>query len=237
MHIKKLLQLTHLKIAEWFLTAPYKKWKKYDKSVNNVFIDFVNCVNQIPQAKVLEIGSRNVSGSVRKHYFSNADGYVGFDFHSGENVDVVGDAHELSRLLDENSFDAVFCFSVFEHIAMPWKLVIEINKILKPGGMLFIATHPCWPPHELPWDFWRFQPEAFNVLLNSKTGFQLEQCFQGEPAKIIPLVEGSALRSLIQCETHLSVAVLAKKVFDVDDNFAWDFPVNEIILSNYPDPK
>ena len=48
---------------------------------------------------------------------------------------------------------------------MPWKAILEINAVLAEGGLLFVATHQSWPPHELPWDFWRYSPAAFQALL------------------------------------------------------------------------
>src|SRR5271168_1555390 len=45
--------------------------------------------------RVLELGSRVVTGSNLRPYFSRAE-YVGFDFYEDANVDVVGDAHRLS---------------------------------------------------------------------------------------------------------------------------------------------
>ena len=66
--------------------------------------------------------------------------YVGVDVHPGPNVDVVGDAHRLSQLVD-GPFDAVYSISTFEHLAMPWKVVLEINRVLRDGGLLFTATH------------------------------------------------------------------------------------------------
>ena len=50
-------------------------------------------------------------------------------------MDVVGDAHTLSRHYPDAAFDAVMAFSVLEHLLMPWKLVIELNRVLKPGGI------------------------------------------------------------------------------------------------------
>lgn len=237
MRVKYFLQLAHLRVAEWFLAAPYKKCRKNNEPIHGVFKSFLESVNALPHAKVLEIGSRDVSGSIRKGCFSNGDGYTGFDFHAGKNVDVVGDAHMLSHYFENDSFDAIFSFSVFEHLAMPWKVVIEMNRVLKPGGLLFIATHPCWPAHEQPWDFWRFQVESFGVLLNNKTGFQIEQCFEGVPGKIVPLVEDMAVKTLIQCEAYLSVAVLAKKISNIEEPFLWDFSPKEILHTQYPTPK
>ena len=47
----------------------------------------------------------------------------------GENVDVVADAHELSKHIEHGTVDAVFGLSVIEHIAMTWKMAIELNRI------------------------------------------------------------------------------------------------------------
>ncbi len=92
---------------------------------------------------MLEIGSRNVSGPVRRDMFPNAVEYVGIDVREGENVDVVGDVHELSKLVPNNHFDIVYSISVFEHLLFPWKAALEINKALKPGGHVMTATHPA----------------------------------------------------------------------------------------------
>jgi hypothetical protein len=49
-----------------------------------------------PGFKVLEVGSREVTGnSSFRRDFDQAT-YVGFDYYPGRNVDVVGDAHALS---------------------------------------------------------------------------------------------------------------------------------------------
>src|ERR1035437_1276129 len=46
--------------------------------------------------RILEIGSREVTGpSNARNKFDQAE-YLGFDFYPGKNVDVLGDAHRLS---------------------------------------------------------------------------------------------------------------------------------------------
>lgn len=52
--------------------------------------------------RVLEVGSRIVTGACNRSKFDKAE-YVGFDYYSGPNVDVVGDAHKLSEYFNENS--------------------------------------------------------------------------------------------------------------------------------------
>lgn len=51
-------------------------------------------------------------------------------------------AHEPIAI-DDNSIDVVYCFDMIEHIADVdelHKMMAEIKRLLKPGGMLFIET-------------------------------------------------------------------------------------------------
>jgi len=41
----------------------------------------------------------------------------------------------------EESFDAVFSFSVFEHLPDPAKALDEIRRVLRPGGVAYISIH------------------------------------------------------------------------------------------------
>jgi len=121
--------------------------------------------------RVLEIGSRAVNTQgVFKNAFALAE-YVGFDFHAGENVDVVGDAHRLSSYFDQK-FDAVVSSAVFEHLVFPWVVAEEISKVLKPGGLVFIQTHFSYSMHEMPWHFFQFSHKALEAMFNSDLGFE-----------------------------------------------------------------
>lgn len=123
--------------------------------------------------KVLEIGSRNVTGANLRHRFSNA-AYVGFDFYPGENVDVVGDAHQLSSYFsDGEKFDLIFSAAVFEHLYMPWVAAEEIARMLNVGGFVFIESHFSYHSHERPWNFFQFSDMGLRVLFNSGLGFEL----------------------------------------------------------------
>src|SRR3989338_1239932 len=44
------------------------------------------------------------------------------------------------------SFDIVFCSSVIEHIREPKKMLLEIRRILKKGGMCYLSFPPFWSP-------------------------------------------------------------------------------------------
>lgn len=126
-----------------------------------------------PGLKVLEVGSRVVTGANHRQRFSKAD-YTGFDFYPGENVDVVGDAHRLSSHFPEGQqFDLIFASAVFEHLHMPWIVAEEITKLLKIGGHVFVETHFSYIAHERPWNFYQFSDMGLRALFNDGLGYDL----------------------------------------------------------------
>lgn len=127
------------------------------------------------QSRVLEIGSREVTGlSTRRQQFVSANTeYVGFDYYPGRNVDVVGDVHRLSSYFnDAQKFDIIYTFACFEHFAMPWIAAVEISKMLKIGGVLLVETHFSYATHERPWNFFQFSDMGLRVLFSEALGFE-----------------------------------------------------------------
>jgi len=52
--------------------------------------------------------------------------------------------------LPDNHVDSIVCFDVFEHVEKPAELLVEIHRILKPGGKMLIGTwgwHHPYAPH------------------------------------------------------------------------------------------
>lgn len=184
--------------------------------------------------RVLELGSRNRSGNIRKDWLRDGVEYFGMDILEGDNVDVVGDAHELSTLFPPEGFRAVFGISVFEHLLMPWKVAVELNRVLEPGGVVFAGTHQTFPLHERPWDFWRYTDEGWSAIFNEATGFAIEQVAMGEPATIVPRVP-HAVTGGVQCgQAYLVSGVTAKKIGAA--RVSWDVGVTEVLATGYPTP-
>jgi SAM-dependent methyltransferase len=217
------------------LLAPLRR-RASQEPFYQVFEHFRSALQKKPGGSVLEIGSRNVSGLIRRGLIGDEAHYTGFDIHPGENVDVVGDAHALTTSFPAGHFDAVFSVSVFEHLAMPWKVLLEINRVMKTGGLLYISTHPVWPAHELPWDFWRFSAETFRVLLNEATGFEIIECVEGNPARIVSLSGDPATRGALLARVNQSVAVLARKSGEPASGLEWNMATAAILKTVYPSP-
>lgn len=152
---------------------------------HELFARFHDLLRQRPPGRLLEVGSRARSGVVRRDLAPAGWEYSGLDVMDGPNVDVVGDAHRLSSLYPRHHFDAIMACSVLEHLMMPWKFVVELNRVLKPGAIGVFTTHQCWPLHDQPWDFWRFSDMAWTGLLNAATGFEIMAARMGEPAFVV----------------------------------------------------
>lgn len=195
-------------------------------------------LNTRSNLKVLEIGSRNVSGNIRKGLFKSASEYVGFDYHPGENVDIVGDAHNLSKHVPNDHFDVVYSVSVFEHLMFPWKVALEINRVLKTGGIVITGTHPAWPEHEMPWDFWRFPRNAFITLFNPITGFEIMESIEGSPMRAFPLSDDAPMQLMFRYHLNGAVFCVARKIADYDQSrLRWDLDASDVTATVYPSPK
>jgi SAM-dependent methyltransferase len=59
----------------------------------------------------------------------------------------------------------VISLETLEHVADPIRAVQEMYRVLRPGGVLAISSLMFFPIHAHPWDYWRFTPEGFELLL------------------------------------------------------------------------
>ncbi len=129
----------------------------------------------------------------------------------------------------------MIAFSVFEHLLFPWKVVLEVNKVLRIGGALMLTTHPVWPEHELPWDFWRFPRGGFTALLNSYTGFEKQQCEEGLSAQAYSLSKDPPTRGLTHFLLSQGVVVTATKTAEYrSDLLKWDIDAAAETTTLYP---
>lgn len=218
------------------LHRPFVK-KGVDDPYHEVFRYFQHLAADRRDVAILEIGSRNVTGITRRRCFPDAPDYTGFDIHVGEGVDIVGDVHCLSRYFERDRFDFVFSASVFEHLLFPWKAILEINDVMKTGGYVYLSTHPVWPAHELPWDFWRFPENGFRALFNTFTGFEIVSLKEGLPAKIYSLVDDLPTRGVRLHTVNQGVAVVARKTGSYRrDLCRWDVELADVLEDSYPKP-
>jgi SAM-dependent methyltransferase len=98
----------------------------------------------------LEIDSPENRQNKKADYFYNG---VTFPFQDGE-------------------FDSIVLNEVFEHVFNPDDFLGEINRVLKPDGMMLMTVPFCWDEHEQPNDYARYS--SFGLIsIVEKHGFQV----------------------------------------------------------------
>ena len=63
--------------------------------------------------------------------------------HAGEVMFETGDATALS--FEDNTFDAIICSEVLEHLPDYHAALAEMHRVLKPGGRLCVSVPHAWP--------------------------------------------------------------------------------------------
>lgn len=86
---------------------------------------------------------------------------VGADMRPGPGVDVVAD---LEREGIGGSFAHIECLSVLEHVKRPWLMAANLERMLDPGGTIFVSAPFIWKYHAHPHDYWRFTVEGVKAL-------------------------------------------------------------------------
>ena len=168
---------------------------------------------------VVEIGARAVSpgATLKAERFGQDCTFIGVDIHPAPGVDVVADAHFLSSVIPPATVDAVFSLAVLEHLAAPWLVAAEINRVLKIGGLTYHVVPHSWPIHEMPNDFWRMSHEGLKVLFGACTGFEVVEAAMSTPVRMFT---HSTLRYPPYLEFPFtpgmaSSHVLARKIADI----------------------
>jgi hypothetical protein len=205
-HLRFFLADGTTRVARWSVTKTTER-----DPFHRCWAHFLQLLESIPGGKVLEIGSRARSAVTRRAAIPRHLAYVGIDILPGPNVGILGDVHELRTIISGDKFVAAFSFSVFEHLAMPWKVALELNHVLTSGAIVFTQSHQTWPQHEEPWDFWRFSQYSWQTLFNAATGFEVVEAAVGEPGRISAFVTNGSTRELAKRPAYLGSACIVRK--------------------------
>lgn len=105
-----------------------------------------------------------------RSWMSGARTYVGIDLPPGRGAsieqiraEVHADLYQSVPLRDASA-DVVLLLEVLEHVPDPSRLLREVARVLRPGGLLLLATPFVWYLHQIPHDYFRFTPFAFDYL-------------------------------------------------------------------------
>jgi SAM-dependent methyltransferase len=121
---------------------------------------------------VVDFGSYDVNGTLKGIFAKHR--YIGIDMSEGPNVDVV--CENDSTPFESNSVDVVVSSSCFEHDECFWMTFLEMCRIVKPGGYIYINAPSAGEYHGHPGDCWRFYKDSWSALAKwaTKQGYSIE---------------------------------------------------------------
>jgi len=132
---------------------------------------------------VLDIGGKDVNGSLRSFFEKNHMKYICVDIEEHSSVDIVvkpGDKLPFKNA----SIDLIVSTSCFEHDPCFWITFKEMTRITKLNGFIYVNAPTNGPYHCHPGDNWRFYSDAGQAL-SYWSSFQ----FGNEPIFPVKVVE------------------------------------------------
>ena len=136
-------------------------------SFNEMRVVLAKYLDRTAALQILDVGAALVPASWQHTYrelMAPAWTYCGADLAPAPNVDLVM-AGEYRIQEDPGGFDAVLSGQCLEHVRHPWRLVPEIVRQARPGGLVILTAPWQWAEHRYPLDCWRILPDGMRVLL------------------------------------------------------------------------
>jgi len=67
-------------------------------------------------------------------------------------------------MISNDTYDYTISTTTFEHIEYPWLTFLEMVRVTKPNGLIFVFVPGCGPIHRNPIDCWRIKPDGLRAL-------------------------------------------------------------------------
>lgn len=80
--------------------------------------------------------------------------FVATEYHRFRSLGAICNLQALP--FRDECFDAVLCTEVLEHVPDPVRVLCELNRVLKPGGQVFVTVPQSWEIHEARHDYLRY---------------------------------------------------------------------------------
>ncbi len=160
--------------------------------------------------RVLEVGARDINGSVRSICEPRAKEYIGADIEMGKGVDVLADANNLTAQFEEESFDVVLSTEMVEHIDNWPTVFYEMMAVLKPDGLLILTTRSIgFEIHDYPHDYWRYSSKDMKDIFKPAGDIKLisDDMTYGFPCGAGVAVQKKKSKNLSSWKAHLRKSI------------------------------
>ena len=161
-------------MSDSFVNLKLSKHNLESYIVRSEIYKAVSNVMPLFSGKILDSGCGSMP--YKNIILSNNDkvtNYIGLDIESGlnyENVnaDFLWDGSIMP--FEDSSFDVVISTEVMEHVPDPDSYLMEVKRVLKPGGMFFFTVPFLMSLHEVPNDYYRYTTFALEMIFK-RVGF------------------------------------------------------------------
>lgn len=139
------------------------------KDLYRIFMN-KECIQHTISGRVLDVGSGITKASYHR-FLRQAPGVqleyldLGFESGAGEGKHINLETDALPK--PDGSVDTVLLFNVLEHIYNYNHLLLEIKRVLKPGGQLIGVVPFLVAYHPDPHDYWRYTKEALEKVFTA----------------------------------------------------------------------
>jgi ubiquinone/menaquinone biosynthesis C-methylase UbiE len=113
-------------------------------------------------ATVLVVGGGTRGNGVERIYSEERVHTIGFDVYRSALTQFLADAHRIP--LADGTVDAVVVQAVLEHVLDPGRVVAEIRRVLRAGGLVYAETPFLQQVHAGAYDFTRFTSSGHRYL-------------------------------------------------------------------------
>jgi SAM-dependent methyltransferase len=155
-----------------------------------------------PSPLILIVGGGTIGNGLEALYANPAARLLAFDIYGSAFTQLIADAHRIPVVSE--SVDAVIVQAVLEHVLDPAGVVGEIERVLRPGGLVYGETPFLQPVHAGPYDFTRFTSSGHRYLFR-----RFEEVLAGPldgPGTQLLLSVDHAVRALFRSELAGKVA-------------------------------
>lgn len=148
------------------------------KQSYDLMSDFVKKYLSIDEnLNILDVGSGDVNGTYKPLFNNPKWTYTGLDIEAGKNVDIViNDTYKWD--IKDETYDVVISGQCLEHVEDIYAWVKEINRVLKPDGIVCIIAPWAIFEHRYPIDCWRILPDGMRFLLKKIANLQVIETYK-----------------------------------------------------------
>jgi SAM-dependent methyltransferase len=100
------------------------------------------------------------------------DDVLRVDRHFGQPAEVLADGHRLP--FQTSALHAVVSTGTLEHVAEPARILGEVWRVLRDGGLVYLEVPFLQGYHADPDDYWRFTQAGLCLLLQ-QCGFEVQE--------------------------------------------------------------